>query len=105
MPRTCSICRHRERRDIEADLRAGLPYRGVARRHKSSKDALSRHRAHISLHNAPALAPALRIMGLLDEAWTAPNWNATLLGVRDARRHLEELVTLLDSTVSSPRPA
>jgi hypothetical protein len=101
MPRSCSICRHPERRDIEADLKAGIPYRDIARRRNISKDALSRHRVHMPLHTAPALATAMEIKGLLDQAETAPNWDITLLTIREAHRHLEELMTLLSSTVRS----
>jgi hypothetical protein len=37
-------------------------------------------------------------MEFLDQAWTGPSWNATMLAVREARRCLEELVTLLNTT-------
>jgi hypothetical protein len=95
MPRTCTICRHPKRHDIEADLRAGLPYRDVARRHGISKDAASRHRRHVSLHATPAVATATKIMALLDEAGTSDTWNASLLTVREARRWMEELLLQL----------
>jgi hypothetical protein len=65
---------------------------------------LSRHRAnHVSRDTATGVATALKIMPLLDEAWTAHNLNATLLGVREARRQLEELVTLLNTTAPLSR--
>jgi hypothetical protein len=102
MPRTCTICRHPERHAIEADLRAGIPYRDIARRHNISKHALSRHRLnHLSRHTATALATTIKIKPLLDKAETAPTWNGTLLAIREARRCLEELVMLLNSTVPS----
>ena len=44
MPRNCTVCRHAHRREIEADLQAGLSYRDVTRRYSISKDAVSRHR-------------------------------------------------------------
>jgi transposase-like protein len=97
MPRTCTICRHPERLAIEADLRAGIPYRDIARRHNISKHALSRHRLnHLSRHTATALATTMKIKPLLDKAETAPTLNGTLLAIREARRCLEELVMLLN---------
>src|SRR5262249_45433479 len=88
MPQTCSICRHPERDDIEAELRACTPYRDIARRHNVSKDALSRHRAnHMSRHTETGLAAVSEIKALLDKAETSGSWNSTLLAVREARRY------------------
>jgi hypothetical protein len=96
MPRTCTICRHAERHEIEADLQAGLPYRDVGRRRGISQHALWRHRAnHVSLHSATALATATKIMALLDQAETASMWNTTLVTVREARHCVEDLLTQL----------
>src|SRR6266446_7826816 len=93
MPQTCTICRHPERHDIEADLRAGAPYRDIARRHHVSKDALSRHRAkHMARHTATGLTAAREIMAILDKAETATTWNLTLLTIREARRYVEALM-------------
>ena len=104
MPRTCTICRHPERHDIETDLRAGIPYRDLARRHNISKHALSRHRAnHVSLHTATGFAAAIKIMALLDKAETDTTWNATLLTIREAHRYVEELMMLLNLTAPSSR--
>jgi hypothetical protein len=103
MPQTCSICRHAERHEIEADLRGDIPYRAIARRHNLSKDALSRHRAnHMSRHTETGLAAAKEIMTLLDKAETSPTWNSTVLAVRDARRYVEELM-MLNLTVPASR--
>jgi hypothetical protein len=97
MPRTCTICRHPERPDIEADLRAGLPYRDIARRRDISRHALWRHRTHhVSLHSATALATARKIIALLDKAETSSTWNATLLMGREARHCVEELLVQLN---------
>jgi hypothetical protein len=96
MPRNCIVCRHAKRHEIEDDLRAGLSYRDVARRHNISKDAVSRHRAsHVPLHTTPALATATKIMALLDEAETSANWNVSLIMVQEARRCVKELLTQL----------
>ena len=97
MPRKCTICRHAQRHEIEADLQAGLPYRDVARRHSISKDAVSRHRAsHVSLHTTPALATVTKIRALLDSGETATTWNASLLSIRETRRRFEELLRQLN---------
>jgi transposase-like protein len=96
MPRKCSICQHARRREIEADLQAGLPYRDVARRHDISQHALWRHRTHVSQHTAAALTTLTKVMGLLHQAETASMWNTTLLTVREARHCVEELYMQLN---------
>ena len=89
------ICRHSERHDIEAELRAGSPYRDIARRHEVSKDAVARHRANrMSRHTETGLAAAREIMALLDKAETSTTWNLTLLAIREARCYVEDLLTL-----------
>jgi hypothetical protein len=91
MPRNCAVCRHAQRHEIEQSLRAGVPYRALARQYSVSKDAVSRHRRHVSLH-MPALATATKIMGLLDNAEAASTWNFSLLSVQEApllRRPIE----------------
>jgi len=104
MPRKCSICRHPERPDIEADLRAGVPYRDIARCHDVSHHALWRHWTnHVSRHSATALATVTKIIALLDKAETDATWNATLLTIREAHRYVEELMMLLNLTVPSSR--
>ena len=96
MPRTCSICRSPRRHEIEADLKAGSPYRDVARRYSISKDAVSRHQAsHVSLHTTPAAATATKIMALLHQAETASMWNTSLVMVREARHCVGELLVRL----------
>jgi hypothetical protein len=94
MTRSCKICRHPKRDDIEADLRGGTPYRDIARRHGVSKDAVSRHRANHIRHTETELAAASEIKALLDKAEASPNWSATLLAVREARRCVEERMKL-----------
>ena len=92
MPRICSICWHPERHEIEADLSAGIGYSDVARWYGASKHALRRHRAnHPSLRNATGGGSAFEVIELLDKAEKESTWNATLLTIREARRHLEEL--------------
>ena len=92
MPRNCRACQHAERQAIEADLRAGLSYRDIARRYNISKDVICRHRGHISLHTTPAHAIVTKIMALLDKAETSATWNVSLLTIREARHCVEELL-------------
>ena len=96
MPRNCTVCRHAHRQQIEADLQAGLPYRDIARRHIISKDAVARHRAHVTLHATPAFAGVTRIMELLDNAEAASTWNFSLLSVQEARRCFKDLLSQLN---------
>lgn len=44
MPPTCTICRHPERKAIDADLVAGTPYRHIAGRTGTSTASLQRHK-------------------------------------------------------------
>ena len=103
MPKTCSICQHPERQDIEASLRAGTSYRDTARRYNLSKDSLSRHRAkHMPRHTETGLVAAKEIVTLSDKAEISATWNSTLLTVREARRYVEELM-MLNLTVPASR--
>ncbi len=56
MPRTCTVCSHARRPEVDAALLAGEPYRSIAQRFAASPDAVLRHKAHV----APALAEAKR---------------------------------------------
>jgi transposase len=43
--RTCSVCRHERRKEINFQLVAGTPYRDIAERFGVTKSSLSRHAA------------------------------------------------------------
>ena len=45
MPRTCTVCTHAKRSQVEQALVSGESYRDIARRFGVSKDALARHRS------------------------------------------------------------
>ena len=97
MPRNCRACQHAERQAIEADLRAGLSYRDIARRYNISKDVICRHRAsHVSLHATPAHAIVTKIRGLIDSGETASTWTASLLSIQETRRCFEDLLRELN---------
>lgn len=44
MPRSCTICNHLQRTEMEAALLAATPLRDIARQFQTGKDALARHR-------------------------------------------------------------
>ena len=48
MPQTCTICRHAEREQIDADIVTGTPYRRIAARFGASATSLRRHRCHLA---------------------------------------------------------
>ena len=47
MPRTCTICTHEQRPEIDAALLNETPYRHMATRFDTSTGALQRHREHL----------------------------------------------------------
>ncbi len=67
MTRTCSICQHPDRGEIDAALVAGTPYRSIAQQHAVSAAAMQRHKAHIPRaisqgHEAKAAAQSLDVV-------------------------------------------
>jgi hypothetical protein len=70
MPRTCTICTHPQREDIDAALVAGQESaRRIAALFRVSDDAITRHRAHIppALARAQAATEVARADTLLDQ--------------------------------------
>ncbi len=55
MPRRCTVCEHKDRALIEADLLTGTPYRKIADRTGLSVTSLKRHK---DAHMTPAVAQA-----------------------------------------------
>ncbi len=47
VPRTCTICTHEQRPDIDAALLNETPLRNIAQRYGTSATALHRHREHL----------------------------------------------------------
>ena len=45
MPRTCTICRHPQKAEIDEALLAGTPFRNIAKRYGTSSAALVRHKS------------------------------------------------------------
>ena len=119
MPRTCTVCRHANRADINKALVARTPFRDIARQHSVSKDALLRHhddhlpaslvraqRAREATQADELLAQvvelrdhALRILG---EAEGDKNWPATIAAIREARGSVELLAKLAGQLADAP---
>ncbi len=53
MPRTCTVCRHQARTEVDRALVQGEPHRRIAKRWSLGEAAVQRHKAHIG---APVLA-------------------------------------------------
>lgn len=110
MPRTCTICRHGQRVDVDAALLAGEPLRDVARRFATTKDALFRHRQHVPAslakahqaaevaHGDDLLAEVRRLQGdaarIARAAEEQGDLRTALQGTRELARHVELLARL-----------
>ena len=68
MPRTCTVCPHPHRDEIDRRLLDGAPLRNIAKRFSLSAASLFRHNKHISktLSNARQEAEILRADGLME---------------------------------------
>jgi len=91
MPRPCSICQHPERAGIEAALVAGKPHRAIGAAWCASRDAVTRHGAHllVPLKQAQAVqsATAESVAQALDVVQQLQVINAASLTVlREARQ-------------------
>ncbi len=111
MPRTCTVCNHEKRADIDSALLAGEPYRGIAQRYGASASAVLRHREHLPVRLAKAKdaeqisqADTLleqvrtlqtRALSILDRADAAGDLRTALSAIREARGNLELLAKLL----------
>ena len=119
MARTCTICRHEKRADIDKALIAHSSYRDIARRHGVTKDALLRHHdnhlpaALMKAKDAEEVAQAdvlLRQVGelrdralaILDVAEAAAEYRDALAAIREARGCLELLGKLAGQLKDAP---
>src|ERR1019366_5646505 len=105
MPRTCTVCSHPHRDDIDRLLLEGVPLRNIAKRFSLSAAGLFRHNKHLStmLTNSHRGAEVLRADGLLEhlnhltaeaarlkqKAEKAKDYRTALAGVREEGRLLE----------------
>ena len=107
MPRTCTICSHESRTDIDAALVAEEPYRHIATRYGTSTGALQRHREHlpsqlVKAREAEEITQAdtlleqvrslqTRALSILDRADESGDLKTALSAIREARSNLELL--------------
>jgi hypothetical protein len=120
MPRTCTVCRHPQRGEIDRELLARPgSFRDIAGRRRLSKTALHRHAAeHIpadlvkaqeAQHVARADDLLVEVMSLhgrteaiLQAAEEEGDLRTALAGIREARGNLELLARLLHEIGESP---
>lgn len=109
MPRTCSICIHAKRSEIEKCLIDSVPYRIIASRFGTSPTSLQRHKAdHLpgkivqakavqEIEEAGDLLSQVqslrrKSLDLLDKAERAGDYRTALAGVKEARACIETLL-------------
>ena len=105
MPRTCTVCTHPHRDEIDRRLLDGAPLRNIAKQFSLSSASLFRHNKHISktLSNSRQEAEILRADGLMEhlnhltaeaerlkqKAEKKRDYRTALAGVREQSRLLE----------------
>lgn len=111
MSRTCTICRHEDRADIDKALVARQPFRHIAERYEISTTSLVRHSddhlpaSLLKATDAAEIARADTILDqvqelrdkaldLLKQAEDAGDLRTALAGVREARACMEMLAKL-----------
>ncbi len=119
MPRTCTICAHDKRPDIDQALVARQPFRAIARQHGVSKDALIRHhddhlptalvkaQAAREAANADALLAQVvdlreKAFGIFDKAESSDDLRAAVSAIREARGCVELLAKLAGELKDAP---
>lgn len=120
MPRTCTVCAHERRSEIDSVLLTGGPLRTIADRWSVSKTALIRHReGHLpaalamakeaeEVARADALLTQVRhlqsrTLRILDASENAGELRTALAAIREARGTLELLAKLLGEIDEAPR--
>lgn len=96
MARTCTVCTHPKREEIDAALVAQVPIRDIAGRTGTAKSALDRHRKHVSsgLMKAKEAKEEARAESLLD---TIRGLAADAHRIRAKAEDAEDLRTALDA--------
>lgn len=120
MGRTCSICNHQDREQINSEIVAGLAYRDIAGRFELSKSAIERHAGeHIpdligrgrelrAWLNADQLVGELRVLrettlGILEESRTAGEHAVSLSAIHRLEKQAELCARLLGELVERQR--
>ncbi|HEY1387189.1 MAG TPA: hypothetical protein VGF38_01495 [Ktedonobacterales bacterium] len=119
MPRTCTVCSHSQRAQIDAALVSGTPYRDIAGRFQVSKTAVERHREHIPVaisksQEAREEAQALDVvkqlqaingatLAVLKEARASGNPDLALRAIDRIQRQIELQAKLLGDLDDRPQ--
>jgi hypothetical protein len=120
VPRSCTVCTHEARKEIDRALVAGEPFRNIAERFGTSAAALHRHKAdHLPVkltkaREAEEVAQAddllsqvrdlqARALAILDKAEAAGELRTALSAIREARGNLELLAKLLGELDERPQ--
>ena len=120
MPRSCTVCTHEARAEIERALVAGEAFRNIAERFGTSAAALHRHKADhlpvklVKAREAEEVAQADdlleqvrglqgRALAILDKAEEAGELRTALSAIREARGNLELLAKLLGELDERPQ--
>ena len=108
MPRTCTVCKHAQRDDIDRALVSGEPLRSIAERFGASATALHRHKAQDLAKALTRAAEAQELAhdkdllkqvrelvgsahGILAKAEGRGDFRTALMAIREARGTLELL--------------
>ena len=119
MPRTCTICAHDKRPDIDRALVARQPFRNIAAQYKVSTSALVRHsddhlpssllkaQAAREAANADALLAQVvdlrdKAFGIFDKAEESDDLRAAVSAIREARGCVELLAKLAGELKDAP---
>jgi hypothetical protein len=119
-PRSCTICTHDARAEIERALVAGETFRHIAARFDTSTGALQRHKADhlpvtlVKAQEAEEVAQAddllsqvrglqARALTILGKAEAAGELRTALSAIREARGNLELLAKLLGELDERPQ--
>lgn len=116
MPRRCSVCTHPDRLQIDQAIVAGNSYRTVAQQFTVSRDAVVRHRRHLSIgvakpRSSEQMSPSDTLLGQLEDlryeaqrlkqkAERDGDYRAALAAVRELCR-IVELVAKLCGQIDS----
>jgi len=118
MPKKCSICIHAEHEAIDAAILNGEPLRVIAQRFVVSRDALYRHKSHVSAtvakaHEAGEVAEADRLLstvrdllqaaiGTIAQAESGGDLRTKLAAIREARETAKLLLEVHGELQTAP---
>lgn len=120
MPRSCSVCGHSDRVQIDREIVAGIAYRDIAGRFELSKSAIERHAGeHIAelisrsrelrdFVDADQLVGELRVLrettlGILEEARIGGEHSVALSAIGRLQQQAELVARLLGELVERQR--